>query len=396
MNTKSLSKKRQKQVNPIESSSVIDLMRKTIGSNPRDLLLFNLAIETGVTANQLLSLCVKELAGLNIGEEIPMLCRKQGRKEPVILGRQTHEAFQQYLRQSHANSDDFLFKSRKGGGALSLPSASRLVRGWFNQIGSEEMSGFLSLRKTWETHYRKPKKENPAHSDSPQAVSSYSATSIQTPTTQELVYRELEHAIITARIKPGEKLVTEKLAKQMGISRIPVREAIGRLEAKSLLIVHPQKGSTVCGLSETKLKEILEIRLLIEPAAARKAALAATKNSVETLDRLNKQYIVAQRENDADKILLVNREFHFTIYNGAKMPILLSMIQSLWDQASPYYHLMFRQTIFNDPQTGRGNHQNIIDAMAANDPEKISKWLKIDLLDSTEFVLDVMRSIKET
>lgn len=78
------------------------------------------------------------------------------------------------------------------------------------------------------------------------------------------------------------------------------------------------------------------------------------------------------------------------------MPILLSMIRSLWDQASPYYHLMFRQTIFNDPQTGRGNHQNIIDAMAANDPEKISTWLEIDLIESTEFVIDVMRSIQET
>jgi DNA-binding GntR family transcriptional regulator len=396
MSSKSLSKKRQKQVHPIENSTVIDLMRKTIGSNPRDLLLFNLAIESGVTANQLLSMRVKELAGLNIGEKIPLLSRKQGHTEPVILGRQTHKAFQRYLRQSDPNSDDFLFKSRKGSGALSLPSASRLVCGWFNQIGLEEMSGFLSLRKTWETHYRKPEKENPTNSDSPQAVSSYSATSIQTPTTQELVYRELEHAIITARIKPGEKLVTETLAKQMGISRIPIREAIGRLEARNLLIVHPQKGSTVYGLSETKLKEILEIRLLIEIAAGKKAALAATKQCVETLDHLNKQYNVAQQENDADKVLLVNREFHFTIYNGANMPILLSMIQSLWDQASPYYHLMFRQTIFNDPQTGRGNHQNIIDAMATNDSEKVSKWLKIDLIDSTEFVLDVMRSIKET
>ncbi len=395
MNTKSLSKKRQKQVNPITNSSVIKLIRNTIESNPRDLLLFNLAIETGIAANQLLPLRVKDLTGVDVGGRIPILSRKQGHKEPVILGRQAHEAFHQYLRQSHPNSYEFLFKSRKGGGALSLPSASRLVRGWFNQIGLEEMSGFLSLRKTWETHYRKPEKENPANSDSPQAVSSYSATSIQTPTTQELVYRELEHAIITARIKPGEKLVTEALAKQMGISRIPIREAIGRLEAKNLLIVHPQKGSTVCGLSETKLKEILEIRLMIELAAGKKAALVATPNTIETLYRLNKQYIVAQQEKDADKVLLVNREFHFTIYNAANMPILLSMIQSLWDQASPYYHLMFRQTIFNDPQTGRDNHQNIIDAMAANDAGNVSKWLEVDLSDSTEFVLDVMRSIKE-
>lgn len=387
------SKKETKQVKPLACSSVIEQIQKTIGSNPRDLLLLNLAIETGVKANQLLGLRVKDLIRVGVGQKISVLYRKQGSKEPVLLGKQSHEAFQQYLTQNQLAPDDFLFKSRKGTRALSLPSASRLVCGWFNQAGLKEMSGFLSLRKTWETHYQQKISPSAGYQ---KGESSYAATSIQTPTTQELVCRELEHAIVTARIKPGEKLVTETLAKQMGVSRIPVREAIGRLEAKNLLIVHPQKGCTVCGLSETKLKEILEIRLMIELAAGKKAALAATQQSVDTLDQLNKQYIVAQQENDADKMLFVNREFHFTIYRGAGMPTLLSMIQSLWDQASPYYHLMFRQTIFNDPQTGRNNHQNIIDAMAANDSEEISVWLKIDLIESTEFVLDVMHSIKTT
>jgi DNA-binding GntR family transcriptional regulator len=383
MTRQSFSKKRQKQVHPIPSSADIDRIRHAIGPNIRDLLLFNLAVETGVAANQLLSLNVKDLAGLNVGEEISVLSGKQRRNEPVVMGQQTHETLQYYLQANRPMADDLLFKSRKGDGALSLPSASRLVRSWFDQAGLKGMSGFLSLRKTWEFHNQRPGKRR---SSPPVSEPAYSINAIQTPTTQEMVYRELERAIVTARIKPGEKLVAEKLAKQMGTSRIPVREAIGRLEARNFLTVQPKKGTTVNELSEKNLKEILEIRLMLERAAARKAAIAATKDTVDDLDRLNRQYIAAQQKKDSDRTLSVNREFHFSIYRGASMPILLSMIRNLWDQVSPYYHLMFRQTVFHDPQTGHGYHQKIIDGMAANDPQTVSKWLEIDLVESTDFV----------
>ena len=223
---------------------------------------------------------------------------------------------------------------------------------------------------------------------------SYPVNPIQTPTTQELVYKELERAIVTARIKPGERLVAEKLARQMGISTIPIREAIGRLEARNFLTVQPKKGVTVNELSEKSLREILEIRLLLELPVARRAAIAVTKDTVETIELLNSQYISAQQKNDADRALSVNREFHFTIYSQANMPILLSMIQNLWDQVSPYYHLMFRQTLFHDPHTGRAYHEKIIEGMAANDPCKVSKWLEIDLSESTAFVTDVMRTMQ--
>jgi DNA-binding GntR family transcriptional regulator len=332
MTRQSFSKKRQKQVHPIPSSADIDRIRHAIGPNIRDLLLFNLAVETGVAANQLLSLNVKDLAGLNVGEEISVLSGKQGRNEPVVMGQQTHETLQYYLQANRPMADDLLFKSRKGDGALSLPSASRLVRSWFDQVGLKGMSGFLSLRKTWELHSQRPEKRR---SSPPVSEPAYSINAIQTPTTQEMVYRELERAIVTARIKPGEKLVAEKLARQMGTSRIPVREAIGRLEARNFLTVQPQKGTTVNELSEKKLKEILEIRLMLERSAARKAAIAANKDTVDDLDRLNRQYIAAQQEKDSDRTLSVNREFHFTIYRGANMPILMSMIRESLGSGQP-------------------------------------------------------------
>ncbi len=387
----SFSTKRQKQINPIPSSTDIDRIRRSIKRKIRDLLLFDLAIETGVTASQLLQLRVKDLAGLNVGEEFFVLTGKQGRRGPVRIGPKTHESFQHYIMENRPGLNDLLFKSRKGDDALSLPSASRLVSSWFERVGLEGMSGFLSLRKTWEMQRCKPEAEK----SSPQSPEpAFSMNLIQTPTMQELAYKELERAIVTARIKPGERLVAEKLAKQMGISTIPIREAIGRLEARNFLTVQPKKGATVNALSEKNLKEILEIRLLLELPAARKAAIASTQDTVETIKRLNRQYISGQQKNDADMALSANREFHFMIYREANMPILLAMIQNLWDQVSPYYHLMFRQTLFQDPHTGTAYHKKIIQGMAANDPRKVIKWLETDLSESTDFVTGVMRTMR--
>jgi len=391
MTGNSFSTERQKHILPIPSSKDIDRIRRSIKLKIRDLLLFDLAVETGVPASQLLQLRIKDLAGLNVGDEISVLTGKQGRNAPVTMGPETHKSFQHYLLKNCLGLNDPLFESRKGKDALSLPSASRLVSSWFERVGLDGMSGFLSLRKTWEMQHRKP--EAPiAPPQSPEPA--YSVNSIQTPTTQELAYKELERAIVTARIKPGERLIAEKLAKQMGISTIPIREAIGRLEARNFLTVQPKKGATVNALSEENLKEILEIRLLLELPAARKAAIASTQDTVETIERLNRQYISGQKKNDADMALSANREFHFTIYRGANMPILLAMIQNLWDQVSPYYHLMFRQTLFQDPHTGTTYHKNIIHGMAANDPRKVSKWLETDLSESTAFVTDVMRTMR--
>ena len=390
----SFTKKRQKQAHPISSSTDIDRIRRAIEPNIRDLLLFDIVVETGVTANQLLTLRVKDLAGLNVGEAISLLSGKQTRLEPVTMGPRTHESFQHYLLTNRPNADDLLFKSRKGNGALSLPSASRLVSSWFDQAGLKGMSGFLSLRKTWDVRRQQLGKENNEKSSSPVSEPAYSMNAIQAPTTQALVYKELERAIVTARIKPGEKLVAEKLAKQMGISRIPVREAIGRLAARDFVTVQPNKRVKVNELSEKNLKEILEIRLMLELPAARQATLNLKEGTLNRLADLTDQYLKAHSAHDADELLKVNHAFHFTIYGEARMPILLSIIKNLWKQVSPYYHIMFRQTLFLDPQSGPDYHQKIIEGLKTRDPEAVCHWIKVDLVEAAEFVMGVLRSMQ--
>ena len=356
--------------------------------------MFDLALETGSPASQLLQLKVCDLQGLNVGDEVAVLGKKPGQDGLTVIGPKTHETFRRYLEELNPDTQDFLFKSRKGDGPLSISSASRIVSRWFEEAGLKKMSGLLSLRKTWAVHYHLPSIKQKKASSFEKAEPGYAFEFIKNPTVQEMAYDALEHAIITARFKPGEKLVTEELARQMGISRIPIREALGRLEARNFITVQPKKGVTVNELSEKNFKEILKIRLMLELPAAREVALAPKENIIHLLENLTESYSKAHREHDTIGLLRANQEFHFTIYRETRMPILMSMIENLYKQVSPYYHVMFRQTLFKDPKTGPDYHQKIIDGMKNRNPDAVCRWLETDLTESAEFVIGVMRLMK--
>jgi DNA-binding GntR family transcriptional regulator len=99
------------------------------------------------------------------------------------------------------------------------------------------------------------------------------------------VYDALRRDILATRIRPGEKLSEAQLAARYGVSRAPVRDALSRLEQDNLVVVRPQIGTIVSPISEDAIMNILEVRMLLEPEAARKAAGNLTEDDRETLSR---------------------------------------------------------------------------------------------------------------
>ncbi|MEJ2024736.1 MAG: GntR family transcriptional regulator, partial [Deltaproteobacteria bacterium] len=144
--------------------------------------------------------------------------------------------------------------------------------------------------------------------------------------------------------EPGQKLVAEELSRQMGVSRIPIREAFGRLASRMLIRKTPQKGAVVTELSESNIREIQQLRLMLEVPAARKAAEHVSEEALNHLKAANQRYIDAWERFDADNLLLANKHFHCTLYKQANMPILMHLIDHVWSLLSPYYHIIFRQT----------------------------------------------------
>ena len=372
---------------PIESADDIARIRQSLVNKPRDLLLFEMATQTGVPAEQWLKLKVDQLITLTPGDHLPLTSKGKSSKSTVVMNEILYRSFRKYVDEIKPLGKDFIFKSRKGSGPLTLSSVSRIVKGWLQANKIEGHGGLLALRKTWVFHAAENTSSTVSQENGPRGPDYLRP--IRMPTRQEVVYKELETAILSGHIRPGERILTEEIAQRLAVSKIPVREALRRLEAGGLISTKPNYSSTVTELSKENLEEILEIRINLECIAARKATNSKDAHLMDRLNVYHKQYSTARASNVADELLQSNKEFHHTLYQAANMPILLNMIEQLWYKVSPYYYILFRQSAKPNPVIGIRYHQEIINAVKRKDPDGVSKWIEADLTDSTRFVLSI-------
>jgi DNA-binding GntR family transcriptional regulator len=380
------------KTSPIPDLDSVAKLRQVLRRKPRDLLMFDLAIQTGMGINRLMRLKVKDLSDLPIGAPLPLAEFQNAAASTPVLNQQCHDTFQWYVQTINPTPDDYLFPSRKGGGPLNLTSASHMIKKWFDDAGISGLSGARSLKKTWEIFYRSGGPFNAGLAEKKDPTQTLKP--VEKMTVQQIVYRELFQAIISGRIPPGEKLVTEKIANRMQVSPMPVREAIYRLQAAGFILNRRKKGSVVNELSPENLTEITEIRLALEPMAARKAALNPGPKTLQRLEDLHRAFIAASANRDTENFLSINREFHHTIYREAEMPILLPIIDGLWGRISPYLHTLIREADFSDSQWTINTHQGMLDAMRSAEPEKVVKYIKADLTNAAQALMNMFARVR--
>ena len=362
-----------------DRSLPLEKLRLVLRNRPRDLLFFEIAVQTSATIPQILALRVPDLKCLAEGAPLPLATRI-----PARLDTRVKRALSDLMAEVQPEENGYLFLSRKGRLPLSHTSTSRMVRRWIEEAGLESVDGLRGLRKL----YQRQASGDAVSGTSPVVPQlGQVLPRVESLTRQEMVYQELEKAIISGQIPPGRKLVTDEIARQMGVSRIPVREAMGRLEARGFIVTWANWGSVVKELTRKNLKEILDLRLLLECEAIAKAAPIASRETVAALVDLHKAFTVARNCNDAERLLRANREFHQTAYRDADSPILLELIDQLWNRVSPYYHIMFRQSVTVHPRSGLLCHEKILLAMQRRNAEQARHWLKTDLIGSAEYVL---------
>ncbi len=381
-------------IRPLPDLNAVSRLRQILRRRPRDLLLFDLAVHTGMDMSFLIRLKVKDLMDLPAGALLPV-ARSRGKDGGAlpVFSQQCRETFQWYLQVVNPSAEDYLFPSRKGGGALNLPSVSHIIKKWFDDADLTGLSGARSLKKTWAVYFRP---QNPsttgidARDDPMQTLKP-----VETKTVQENVYQELFQAIISGRIAPAERLVTEKIARQLGVSSMPVREALYRLQAGGLVITRKKIGSVVAELSPENLAEITEIRLALETMAARKATTNHSKQVIEHLEDLHAAFLAAWKSGNIEKILALNHEFHHTIYREAEMPILLPIIDGLWGRLSPYLHMLLREQGYTASGGVIKTHQGMVRAMKRNDPEKMVACLRNDITTANKALMGMFNQLRK-
>ncbi len=365
----------------------LEKVRKVLHHNPRDLLLFDLLVDSELTVPQVLAFRVSDLKGLEYGGTFSVPPNGlSDESTDVVLSEHTAQSLQNWVAYSRLKDSDYLFRSRKGSKPLSVTSVSRLVNGWLKDAGLKNCNGLRDLRKAPKFEPKADEVREPLlQKTQPLAI----LPKVKEYSIQKTVYQELQNAIVSGRIAPGQRLVTDDIARQMGVSRSPVREAIGRLEARGFINTKSNWGSVVNELSRANLEEILDLRLNLECQATKKAVVRVSEDTIQRLLRAHEAYAIARRSNDADMLLKHNREFHMLIYRDANSPVLLDIIKQLWDRVSPYYHIMFRQSIRPQPTVGVNYHEHIVTAMGEKDIEQTCHWLRQDLSMSANYVMDL-------
>jgi DNA-binding GntR family transcriptional regulator len=363
----------------------INRLRAVLRKCPRDLLFFELAIRTGLHAKDLLNLSVADLRGLKPGQELK-LRRIPKISNRIVITPSIQRLFAGYVERLKLSDGDYLFRSNKGGGPLTLVSLSRLVSRWFKTAGLTGLSGALTLRRTWAHHFGSGRHKAEVSRPSNRRRDPHPELSVSL---RDSVFRELQKEIVSGKIIPGQRLFIETVSRRTGVSAIPVREALAMLAAGGFVHSDRKRGYLVNGLSAASLFELLELRLLLECKAGEQAALRRREDAMQRLEDHHRLYVTARRANDSEALLRTNREFHNAIYVEADMPILKSHIDQAWDRVSPYYHIMFRQVEKPNPVVGIHHHQRMIEAIRDRKPKDVRRWIKADLTDSTRFVIEL-------
>lgn len=186
---------------------------------------------------------------------------------------------------------------------------------------------------------------------------------------RDTIYRAIRYAILTCEFKPGQDLREQVLAEQYRVSRSPVRDALLRLEQENLVTVLPRQGYRVKPISIPDVEEIFGLRLLIEPACAAAAALM-DDTALKALDRfrdiLNEDFAEAG-------FLEYDASFHSTIAELSGNVRIAAVAQDLIDQFERPGRLASRTLQHEAARCFRAEHEAIINALQAHDPDRASQ-----------------------
>ena len=203
--------------------------------------------------------------------------------------------------------------------------------------------------------------------------------------THELVAAVLREAITTGQLRGNQPLPQDEIASQLRVSHIPVREALRQLESEGLVSYEPNRGATVTDHTPEEIREIYEIRTLLETAAIHRAASRLTQ---EQLDRAAAMLDRAEAMSDGGAWGSLDVEFHQMIYDLDARPRHQELITGLLRQVDRYWlshGLMLQHRDRFDRE-----HRELLGAIRARDAERAARLLAIHLGGASELLVTAL------
>ena len=190
---------------------------------------------------------------------------------------------------------------------------------------------------------------------------------------RDRVYASIKNAIITAQLKPNQRVVEERMAADIGSSRTPVREALQKLEREGLIFRPPRTGFVVKGVTEEEVEDILDLQCVLEGYAGRLATQRITKDEITHLDDLIKRQEECVMNADTEMFIGLDAEFHDTLHRAAKHARLYDLVQGLRDCMDRYRMIIFRSHA--KLYLSIKDHKEVVSLMKTKNARQIEKLI---------------------
>jgi DNA-binding GntR family transcriptional regulator len=203
----------------------------------------------------------------------------------------------------------------------------------------------------------------------------------------EIVAERVVEAIRLGELEPGERIVEIQLAKKLGVSRGPLREALKMLEAAHIVVSQRARGTFVADISAEDILQMMVVRATLEGMAARLVAGNRTPGVLAPLDDILNRLDQAARAGHADEMRELDWLFHETVCRQANNTFLLSG----WSAISNLIRVFLREhTGFErDRETVVANHRRMFEALASGTPDEAEQTFRNSILRSSHAKLDV-------
>jgi DNA-binding GntR family transcriptional regulator len=176
----------------------------------------------------------------------------------------------------------------------------------------------------------------------------------------DLAAESLREDVLSGTLAPGERILLDAVASELGMSNIPVREALRTLATEGLVVAMPNRGYVVAAATVEDLDETYRLRMMLEPLAVRLAVPRLSEADLDRAEGLLDALDDAFAEEDWPSYRVHHREFHFGIYERSNSPWLVRLTEMLWLNTQRYQRMTTR--ISGELEERAKEHRNILDA----------------------------------
>lgn len=229
--------------------------------------------------------------------------------------------------------------------------------------------------------------------DSTTAVRRPHADPVRRQTVAMLTLEAIREQILRGTFPEGASLRQDALATDLGVSRIPVREALRQLEAEGLVTFSPHVGAVVSSLSLGEIKELFELRALIEADMLHRAVPAITPEELTAAEEILDRYETALQTRDMAAWGALNWQFHATLYSPANQPLTMGVVQTLHNQSDRYLRMQLALT--QGETRAREEHRAILRAAREGEAGLADSLLTAHILGAGRSLLEFLRQQRE-